>query len=521
MKMSWMKIKAVVAVSILIIVGVSSVFAVTTPIVRNNKETISGGTYFYEGNYDFISGSYFNLSKKIVSSNGYVLNVTGANIVTALASSPAKGVISLSPGRYNITSLSISNEIDLIGSCYGDTILNVTGVISNCIAIYNNSCIKNIILEGNGKGDFGIHVDGDNVQVENCRVNNVTADGIIVGRSGYSISNITISHCSLKNVGLARGSGIEVYMGAYNVFIDHIFCHGFSDGVIDIHDHIGEHSPHHVTVDNVIGEFGYDGDTTGNERPLSIYSLKGSYTHQVNNITVSNCVFSFFNASGIYLKEVANVELINIVVSPGRNTTNYEKCYIANVSGHLTNIHVDCVSKFYIGTGFYVTGVCNVSFIGCTVENIGNYGMYILANNVKVIGCTFKVIGGYSTNGYGIRLSGKHVLIIGNTFNTIRRYGIWVDTTGSGDVSLNSFSSMTLGELYDVYGGTPNDMLRMNITFNQGYRYNTLMPFYNQSSAPTMLDNTWAFWYNNVRNYMYLVCRVNNTQFYVNWTTVI
>lgn len=56
---------------------------------------------------------------------------------------------------------------------------------------------------------------------------------------------------------------------------------------------------------------------------------------------------------------------------------------------------------------------------------------------------------------------------------------------------------------------------------NIGYNYNGFFPYYNQSSSPTMLDDSWAYWYNNAKNFFYIVCRVNNTVFYYNTTKTI
>jgi len=60
-----------------------------------------------------------------------------------------------------------------------------------------------------------------------------------------------------------------------------------------------------------------------------------------------------------------------------------------------------------------------------------------------------------------------------------------------------------------------------SVFYNFGHDYNSLFPFYAQTTTPTLLDNTTAFWYDTDDDYFYSVANLYGDYFYVNWTTEI
>jgi len=221
------KIYAVVLVSILLGTGFLSVWATRT--ITSNKDTVTG-TYFYEGNYDFITGSHFNLTNKIYNSKGHIWNATWANIQLAINDVNGTGTVYLPQGTITgSTTLNIDDEVNLIGAGKDSTILDYSGTG------------KVIYVDGVNNYVMGMTISDLYIKANNCTGINLTAttpnvitmctfERIIIENPLYGIriyvpgGSDTVYRNQFNSIYIWEinqpGTGILSNGGAYNTFYD-------------------------------------------------------------------------------------------------------------------------------------------------------------------------------------------------------------------------------------------------------------------------------------------------------------
>lgn len=159
-----------------------------TKTITSNKETVQG-THYYQGNYDFINNTHFNITNKIYNSKGHLYNATATNLQLAIYDLNGTGGIVYLPATTIIitTTIWIPSYVTLQGKgcgyyAYNGTvlrakpalnmeILNVSGeVAGNSFMI----TLRDIWFNGDG-GTYtsatGYMVDmnaGDNTLIERC-----------------------------------------------------------------------------------------------------------------------------------------------------------------------------------------------------------------------------------------------------------------------------------------------------------------------------------------------------------------
>lgn len=209
---------ALIIVSILLSAGLLQATRTIT-----DTSDVWTGTNVWQGNVDFESGVYFNLSKKIVNSKGHVYNATFANLQDAIDDvGNDTGWISLAPTTYTVTStLNIWNHTTIMGN---GAVLKL-GAAANCAVVGINMkagaggsandgrhdiLIENLKIWGNNASQtwnqyyVGIGITGNchNITIRNVDINNTCTDGIWI----YSIASqtgakhITIDDCTVSNI---------------------------------------------------------------------------------------------------------------------------------------------------------------------------------------------------------------------------------------------------------------------------------------------------------------------------------
>ena len=199
-------------------------------------------------------------------------------------------------------------------------------------------------------------------------------------------------------------------------------------------------------------------------------------------VVVDNCIFNNISTAGIWLSDyndtISNCKFSDCALGIKVDSTRY-----ANVFGNRFNGST-------IQNAIYVYDTCsNSSF---------HNNFFTGFNDV------FSNVAGYNNSFYD------------NYFYGVTDDCYTVSSTGTHNILIydNKFVSFSGTAIVD----TRANAIKFN---NLGDKYNTFFPFYNQSAAPTMLDDTWAYWYDNDENFFYVVCRVNNTVFYYNTTKTI
>jgi parallel beta-helix repeat protein len=200
---------ALMVVTILLSAGILQ--ATRTFTDSNDTHT---GTIVYSGNFDFTSGSYFNLSKKITNSKGGIWNATESNLQLAiddLKTVSHGGTVWIPVGEISITTtLTIQhNGTNLIG-CGNRTILKLGNAQNKDIlqiGYYDSTGANNLTISG-------ILFDMNNANNDGTHDNNRNSIDI----RGYS-RDITIRDCFFKN-----GIGSYIVCGRYTSFIDVDSC---------------------------------------------------------------------------------------------------------------------------------------------------------------------------------------------------------------------------------------------------------------------------------------------------------
>ena len=283
--------------------------------------------------------------------------------------------------------------------------------------------------------------------------------------------------------------------------------------------------------------------------------------------------------SGLYIY-ASNQTAINISASSSNVVTlsSFDHLYLDNVS---TGIKINCTSTVYrnnfehIGInnvadfGIYATGGAYNMFYDIDIEAVETgYGIYIGANAenfcFKSVDCDGVIRSdSVSDDWEDIVMEGIHCIDsgLGNppTTNTAFRmvgggridglcftevnltYGLTIHSSAQFDISnINARgteypdyivypSTETYGILSNVHGSSASwshldtfiDWTFLEVNGRNWFANGTtrMSPYYMQASAPTLTENTTAWWYNTNGGWLYQVCNAYGTQFYLNMST--
>jgi hypothetical protein len=170
-----------------------------------------------------------------------------------------------------------------------------------------------------------------------------------------------------------------------------------------------------------------------------------------------------------------------------------------------------------VSSGIYVENL-NGKIIGNTVQHATEYPIYCSSGSDNTL-CHDNFIS--NCNGsMAIFVYGSHnVSIQGNQITKDGlSYGIRLGIADTRDcfIANNNFIGFTSNQITAYSGATLGNQTILN---NPNYKYQSLFPFYNQSTPPTLSNGQTAYWYNNTGGWMYDVVKVNGTQFYLNMST--
>jgi len=146
--------------------------------------------------------------------------------------------------------------------------------------------------------------------------------------------------------------------------------------------------------------------------------------------------------------------------------------------------------------------------LGNTIRTSGDDG--IVATDWNIINNNFV----YTTTDDGIYLQGVETVCIGNRVETAD-VGIRIKLNeANNSVQSNSIFSAVTDSIVDLG-------IDSIINNNPGYNHNSLFPFYEQNTAPTINDNCTAYWYDLDDDYMYQITNSYGSVWYVNMTKTI
>lgn len=434
-----MKRSKIIAIGLACLLFGSILSAIATRTITDSSD-IWTGTIVWQGNIDFESGSYFNLSKKIYTSTGRVYNATAANIQTAIYSlSNSSGWVQLPKCDITITTpLKLGTNCWLRGQGNA-TVLRLANA-ANCSMIINhdttngndNIRISDMRLEGNSLGqdewvtagywyncNHGIHfIKCDYAEIYNLFINNTHSLGILVTQGRY----INVHDCIIEKAGWLyeqSGSSLEHYPGSgvwywntSNSLINNVqVINPYACGiVIEGMDATEKYWSFNVTIGNC-----YVSDCA-----VGYYFEKSGY-HTITNCVADGCndINCYGTAYGAIRTASAtrNIKFNNIISTRGHNGI-----FIVGKNHTFTAVDIEYPANY----GIYEGATNNNSYIGCTVTRNGaGYGIYSEGKNLSISNCRF--IDTFSSSIYTTAtadnciITGNYVLEAGS--NAIHTYG--------------------------------------------------------------------------------------------------
>ena len=202
----------------------------------------------------------------------------------------------------------------------------------------------------------------------------------------------------------------------------------------------------------------------------------------VSYAIVENCLFEHNYGQAIYLQNSYNVSILN------------NEFFNCTVNGAYTT---------QFATGGHIILDKNI------FEKIGDYGLY---TGAPLTNCTFSNNRFINTNNRGMYIFGSSHNIYSNYFIDIPDRALWLKDSDS-KVRDNFFWNCGT----NIDDDSTNDI----ILDNHGYNHNSLFPFYEQNTAPTITDNCTAYWYDTDDDYMYQITNSYDSVWYVNMTKTI
>jgi hypothetical protein len=442
---------ALMVVTILLSAGILQ--ATRTFTDSNDTHT---GTVVYNGNFDFTSGSYFNLSKKITNSKGGVWNATGANIQIAINDlANLTGTVYVPAGTfYTSGDIRIGSNCHLKGAGMYSTIIKC-GVTTHirCLGAYGkqNVMISDFTYHGNNSISGGSQKLSNSIEFRGCR--NVS---IINIRSIYSASNALVFDDSTESEHgfTSVGYGVKGFViDNYEAFATNISGskHGISmsqseNGIVNnirvndsYGDGIDESGCYNVTYSNLnLRKIAVDGmKITSASGKITRYivvngaqinatghgiKLEGVDANSVQYVSISN-VHINCNGNGIFILDQANhVVITDFFIQASLSGTGGSSQAIATERGGNNYTISDGEALEGTNTVLYFIGNKDVTVSNVKVRN-GFYQGILLhdMNKTSITGCTVE----HSAT-WGIDCDGCRNLTISEcdiAYNTVSSYG--------------------------------------------------------------------------------------------------
>ena len=402
---------------LLVSIAVGSAYAVTRTI-QSNKETISGGTYFYSGNYDWITGSHFNLSSKITNSKGHVWNATGANIKLAIydLGNTTGGKVWIPPGTFYFTStIYLTNKTSIIGAGQESTVLKAGTGYASTVGLLSKYPGNNITIK-----DMTINMNDTNSGFYFSRTRNITIQNVcvrdIVGNGFYFSNNCTgiiMSDVRIYNVSDIQGIGIR--WSNDSVFNNIVFINGSGTANCAIDASTGCKN---LTFNNiVIKDYQRGIKTTYNngtmfnnifiENAVGTYGMDIQYAHHctVNNIMVRGSSFSISGSDHVNVNNLDsyNSATYGLVISTSSRFVNVNNAIIRYSTnqplsiGTSNNFTLNNVQVLNPTTYSYITTCKDFRLSNCNFMSSASYGIDLVGNNQFMItGCIFELNTNYA-----------------------------------------------------------------------------------------------------------------------------
>jgi hypothetical protein len=183
-----------------------------------------------------------------------------ATFAGALAKTTAGGLITAKDAG-DFGQVTIAQSVTIDGSNLG----SITGGTTAAIAItaLANVTVQNLTINGMGS-DFGIEVEnGGNVIVDNCRIQNIGADGITFAGAG----NLTVENSRIESFIVSSGTGIYIDASAAQ----------------------------NVVVRNTVIDTLFLGESFG----FFVNAGTGPVTASLQNVTIMHAGFAVYSGSGV------------------------------------------------------------------------------------------------------------------------------------------------------------------------------------------------------------------------------
>jgi hypothetical protein len=322
------KIEAVLAVAFLLVISISSVFAVTRTI-SDTGDTVD--TY-------------------IRNSKGNYWTATGANIRTAIfdLNSTSGGTVWLPSGTLYVSVFTkLINHVAVIGAGKGVTVIKAAnGMTTDIIGCWdsgtttarNNVTLKDFTIEGNSTCSNGvIFMRVTDFLIDNIETRNTKANGFSISEMG------TTNHCTRGVISNCVSINADVLAsGSYHG----LGIAGLSDSRIsDIYAYnnpgsfgIDFHAVHNCTISNALVErCGYG---------IKFFGDVGEWggDNTVSNINIRDCVQAL--GSSMWMKREHNSTFSNVNIYGGLYTG-----LVIDGSSYLTivGLHIDQASTGEVG----------------------------------------------------------------------------------------------------------------------------------------------------------------------------
>lgn len=421
----------------------------------------------------------------------------------------------------------IFSNFELYGNKYDITLTGSTSA-----NIFNN-----IQIEGRANSTHAIWIQGGEFnQFKNVHIYDWHhADGetiVIAGNrnivSGYL--NIGINGINITGV----GNKLDVLPLENNVYT--VYPNGYKDGT-HIHDVLEDKDEGKI----IFMPGTYDIDKTINNpgkfelyfHPGAIFEVNASFTGDYvlyvgkNSLIHGHGVIDGKNVSG-----VAGIRAGSEQTIEGFEIKNMNSDGIYLYYGSKTIIN-DCIIKDGWDEGIYLRFAKNNTIQNCIISGNNGYGIEFKDS----LRCTIDNNNINNNNVYGIFTDpGSDYNIFINNRIYSEDYGIYVDTginctisnnriekisnkgiitTGTNTTITNNYVEGAV-EIIDHDSAT-NALILNNI----GYNHNSLFPYYEQNTAPTIIDNCTAYWYDLDDDCLYQITNSYGSVWYVNMTKTI
>ena len=494
-------------------------------------------------------------------SNVTYYSATGDNIIEAFKDlNNDGGTVYLPDGNFYPTeTIYMQTDQALIGNGAGSTYI-ISRVNDGSSIIQVNSTnqvggsIKNLRLSsdsGYDNGD-GIRLEGSNYMFIIDQVSFRNVDGWSIRSNDTLVTEITNCKFALTGSGAINstwGTSIDIHSNVFELY-DGFGIHLDGTNGCWIHENWFENGP----------------ENTATHVKIQSYNRDTYYT------TINNNRFADGGEYSIYLEQTGgnSIRWINIAENTINNPvlihaeqTNIESNVFRGAGPYYT-INVSLSNNKIINNNFYyLNSVPNIY-----IDSGGNcFGTVVRGNRFDgaygILGhtcldsifednffrdCTkpLQLNNTHESLISGNRISGEGDLMVGlyNSFhNTIQNNYFECNENATmlyGNSDENSILGNTFRDCITAvripYSSMDDNVIKDNILIdgtiedsgtdtiilnNKNYNNNTLFPFYEQDTAPSINDNSTAYWYDTDDDYMYQVVNTYGDVFYVNMTTSI